>query len=216
IDTTARTSFSASQARSRSRNASMPGPCSPMELSIPLGVSAIRGVGRPLRGWIWIDFVTTPPMAERSLYGASSRPAAAQPDAVKTGSGKTTPARSVAMSMSAGGVASAVVRIVTSPTSVHLHRGCPDGVVGHRAKRVPADPVPREHRTVDAGAKHAGLPVIIGDREHAGHTHAHTAGHGLLDRDLHRYAGTAVRLAGNALHGGQHRHRSARVDDIRT
>ena len=33
-----------------SMNASMPGPCSPMELSIPLGVSAMRGVGRPERG----------------------------------------------------------------------------------------------------------------------------------------------------------------------
>src|SRR3954452_12246754 len=165
MDTTARTPLSASQARSRSRNASIPGPCNPMELSIPLGVSAIRGVGRPLRGWSWIDFVTTPPMAVRSLYGASSRPAAAQPDAVKTGSGKTTPASSLDMSMSAGGVASAVVRIVTSPTSVHLHRRGTNGVARHGAECIPADSVTGEHRTVDAGPEHAGLAVVTLHRQ---------------------------------------------------
>ena len=39
--------------------ASMPGPCRPIELSMPLGVSAIRGVGRPDRGCSMIDLVTT-------------------------------------------------------------------------------------------------------------------------------------------------------------
>src|SRR3954466_2287631 len=171
MDTTARTSLSASQARSRSRKASMPGPCSPIELSIPLGVSAIRGVGRPLRGWSWIDFVTTPPMAVRSLYGASSRPAAAQPDAVKTGSGKTTPASSLDMSMSAGGVASAVVRIVTSPTSVHLHGGGAARVARRRAKGGPADSVPGEARPVDTGAQHARLSVVADNGQDARHAH---------------------------------------------
>src|SRR5947209_5231908 len=143
----------------------MPGPCRPIELSIPLGVSAMRGVGRPLRGCSWIDFVTTPPIARRSLYGASSRPAAAQPEAVNTGSSNLTPARSVDMSMSAGGVASAVVRIVTSPTSVHLHRRGTNGVVRHGAERVPADPVAGEDGTVDTAAQHAGLAVVPDDGE---------------------------------------------------
>src|SRR5947209_17391684 len=184
MDTTARTSLSASQARSRSRNASIPGPCSPIELSIPLGVSAIRGVGRPLRGCSWIDFVTTPPMPGRSLNGASSRPAAAQPEAVKIGSGNTTPARSVDMSMSAGGVASAVVRIVTSPTSVHLHCRGTDRVVGNAGEGVPADAVTGEDRTVDARAEHSGLPVVTYDRQHTGHADANTTGHRLLDGDI--------------------------------
>src|SRR3954462_15376102 len=158
----------------------MPGPCTPIELSTPLGVSAIRGVGRPLRGCSWIDFVTTPPIAPRSLYGASSRPAAAQPEAVNTGSSNTAPARSIVMSMSAGGVTSAVVRIVTSPTSVHLHRGGADRVVRHRAKCVPADPVPREDRPVNAGAQHARLSVVADDGQDTRHAHADAAGHRLL------------------------------------
>ena len=39
----------------------MPGPCRPIELSIPLGVSAIRGVGRPARGATMTDLVTIAP-----------------------------------------------------------------------------------------------------------------------------------------------------------
>jgi hypothetical protein len=44
----------------------MPGPCRPIELSIPLGVSAIRGVGRPARGSSMTDFVTTAPILATS------------------------------------------------------------------------------------------------------------------------------------------------------
>ena len=61
IDTTARAPLDSSQGRSRCRNASMPGPCRPIELSIPLGVSAIRGVGRPARGATMTDLVTIAP-----------------------------------------------------------------------------------------------------------------------------------------------------------
>ncbi len=39
----------------------MPGPCRPIEFSMPLGVSAIRGVGRPDRGASMTDLVTTAP-----------------------------------------------------------------------------------------------------------------------------------------------------------
>ncbi|CAB4703037.1 unannotated protein [freshwater metagenome] len=55
-----------SQGISFSRKTSMPGPCNPIELSMPLGVSAIRGVGRPNLGLLIIDFVTTAPISDRS------------------------------------------------------------------------------------------------------------------------------------------------------
>ena len=66
IETTVRIPCSRSQRRSLAMNASMPGPCSPIELSMPDGVSAILGVGRPDLACSMIDFVTTPPMACRS------------------------------------------------------------------------------------------------------------------------------------------------------
>ena len=48
---------------SLARNASIPGPCKPIELSIPLGVSAIRGVGRPGLTFDITDLVTMPPIS---------------------------------------------------------------------------------------------------------------------------------------------------------
>jgi hypothetical protein len=54
---------------------------------MPLGVSAIRGVGRPARGASMTDLVTTAPTSATSKNCCSSRPAAAQPDAVSTGFG---------------------------------------------------------------------------------------------------------------------------------
>ena len=58
---------------------------------MPLGVSAIRGVGRPDRGFSMIDLVTTAPSSVTSKNWSSSRPAAAQPDAVSTGLGSAAP-----------------------------------------------------------------------------------------------------------------------------
>ena len=58
-----------------------------MELSIPDGVSAIRGVGRPWRGLFITDFVTTAPISRRSKNCESSFPELAQPLAVNTGAG---------------------------------------------------------------------------------------------------------------------------------
>jgi hypothetical protein len=76
----------------------MPGPWSPIELSIPLGVSAMRGVGRPDRGRSCTDLVTTAPIVVRSTNGSSSRPNAEHPDAVSTGLGIGTLPRHVDMS----------------------------------------------------------------------------------------------------------------------
>ena len=67
----------------------MPGPCRPIELSMPLGVSAILGVGRPARGASITDFVTTAPILETSRNCASSRPEPAHPDAVRIGFGSS-------------------------------------------------------------------------------------------------------------------------------
>ena len=86
----------------------MPGPCRPIELSMPLGVSAIRGVARPDRAFSMIDLVTTPPSSARSKNWASSRPAAAQPDAVSTGLGSAKRASVVDMSTTAVDAGSAL------------------------------------------------------------------------------------------------------------
>ncbi len=68
----------------------MPGPCRPIEFSMPLGVSAIRGVGRPDRGPSITDLVTMAPILDTSMNWASSRPAPAHPDAVMMGFGSST------------------------------------------------------------------------------------------------------------------------------
>ena len=90
MDTTARAPRESSQGRSRWRKASIPGPWRPMEFSIPLGVSAILGVGRPARGATITDLVTTAPILATSKNWASSRPAPAHPDAVRIGFGSST------------------------------------------------------------------------------------------------------------------------------
>ena len=87
IETMTRAFCSTNHARSFVKNASIPGPCSPIELSIPLGVSAMRGVARPARGLVMIDLVTIAPMSRKSKNCASSLPELAQPLAVKIGDG---------------------------------------------------------------------------------------------------------------------------------
>src|SRR6266542_2952510 len=90
MDTTARAPRDSSQGRSRWRKASIPGPCRPIEFSIPLGVSAILGVGLPARGATITDLVTTAPILATSKNWASSRPAPAHPEAVRIGFGSST------------------------------------------------------------------------------------------------------------------------------
>jgi hypothetical protein len=58
-----------------------------MLLSIPEGVSAMRGVGRPCRGFDITDLVTTAPISFKSKNWESSLPELAQPLAVKMGVG---------------------------------------------------------------------------------------------------------------------------------
>jgi hypothetical protein len=55
-----------------------------MELSIPLGVSAILGVALPDLGFSAMDLVTTAPNSESGKNCANSLPDPAHPLAVKT------------------------------------------------------------------------------------------------------------------------------------
>src|SRR6185437_14337860 len=242
IDTTARAPRDSSHGRSRCKNASMPGPCSPMEFSIPLLVSAILGVGRPALGASITDLVTTAPILETSMNWASSRPELAQPDAVSTGLGNSVlpsrTRRSGAMAMPPRGVGlggspigtprgtgprrgpngtargvSPHGRLVTSSGNAP-YLGFPprraERVERDRADVVPADLLTAEHRPVHAGPDHPGDPVAPDNRQHAGHADTDTAGHRLLDGYLDRN----VVPAGQRRHLPQHRHRTARIDDV--
>src|SRR6185437_323747 len=181
IDTTARAPRDSSQGRSRCRNASMPGPCRPIEFSMPLAVSAIRGVGRPAWGTSWTDLVTTAPIRDTSRNWASSRPEPAQPDAVRTGLGSSvSPSRvrrSTAMGPpSARGSGTRAARrartagrarpagpaggSLTRPAaSARLPARRAERVERDRADVVPADLLAAEHRPVRAGPHHPGDPV---------------------------------------------------------
>src|SRR5450631_4487465 len=99
MDTSTRAPTDLSQTRSSRAKAAIPGPCRPIELSIPLGVSAIRGVPRPDRGSASTVLVTKAPSSEMSKKRCSSRPLAAQPEAVIKGWGSRIPDRSTARSM---------------------------------------------------------------------------------------------------------------------
>ena len=87
IETITRAFCSTSQGKSWARNASIPGPCRPIELSIPEGVSAMRGVGRPWRGFVITDLVTIAPTSLSAKNWDNSFPLLAQPLAVKIGVG---------------------------------------------------------------------------------------------------------------------------------
>ena len=87
IETITRAFCSSSQGTSLARKESIPGPCNPIELSIPDGVSAMRGVGRPWRGLVITDLVTTAPISFNAKNWASSLPLLAHPLAVNMGEG---------------------------------------------------------------------------------------------------------------------------------
>ena len=116
-------------------------------MSIPDGVSAIRGVPRPERGLAMTVLVTKAPSSVMSKKRCSSRPLAAQPEAVMTGLGSR-PRR--------GGPT------WSSGPSVTTRRRA-DRIAGHPAyavvERVPAHPVAPEDRALDAGADHRRPPV---------------------------------------------------------
>src|SRR6185437_8622352 len=227
IDTTARAPRDSSQGRSRCRNASMPGPCRPIEFSMPLAVSAIRGVGRPAWGTSWTDLVTTAPIRDTSRNWASSRPEPAQPDAVRTGLGSSvSPSRvrrSTAMgppSARGGGPRAAGTAGRTGTARGGRPARTADGprlparraerVERDRADVVPADLLAAEHRPVRAGPHHPGDPVAAHHRQHAGHADPDAAGHGLFHGGQHGQ----VPAPGQHRDLAQHRHWPAGVDHV--
>ena len=135
IETTARAPCSSSHGRSLSRKASMPGPCRPIELSMPLGVSAIRGVGRPERGLRMMDLVTTAPsvgeVEELGELLAGGRAAGRGEDRVR----ERTPARVMDMSTSAAATRGSAW---TQSSIGHRTRSCRDGADVVEATRSPA------------------------------------------------------------------------------
>ena len=76
------------------KNPSTPGFWSPIALSIPESVSAIRGTGRPLVGARVTLLVTIPPTRRRSISSDTSLPELKVPDAARTGVAKARPFRS--------------------------------------------------------------------------------------------------------------------------
>ena len=85
--------FSCRKARSRWINVSIPGFCNPIALSIPLFVSAIRGVGFPAHGTLATPFVVTAPSFSRSTNSLYSIPEPNVPEAVVTGFLNVIPAK---------------------------------------------------------------------------------------------------------------------------
>ena len=79
--------------RSTSHRCLTPGFCRPMELSMPLGVSAMRGESLPSHPLSETPLVVTAPMRDTSTKSEYSRPAANVPDASVTGLGMTSPPR---------------------------------------------------------------------------------------------------------------------------
>src|SRR5450631_733851 len=228
MDTSTRAPTDLSHTRSPEANSAIPGPCRPIELSIPLGVSAILGVPRPDRGSASTVLVTKAPSPAMSKKRCSSLPLAAQPEAVISGFGRLIPARSTRMSMArlrsvvsvavvavsvvSRSVVSLLVTFVLPGSSVPAHRHSAESILGNPAaavlKGLPADPVATEDRALDTGTSHSGQTVVAGHRHDAGHTDPDAAGHGLLDRNLGNRAGSRGEIGDRP----EHRHRPARVD----
>ena len=92
IETTTGVWARASRGSSSAPNASAPGFCSPVSHTIAEAVSAILGVGAPLRGATVMVRLTIAPTLRWSTSPASSRPVPAHPDAMITGVASLQPA----------------------------------------------------------------------------------------------------------------------------
>src|SRR5450756_219818 len=90
---------SAREGSTSSTRASTPLFSRPIELSMPHGVSQMRGPGLPPRGFSVTDLRMMPPTAARSMTEESSAPYPAVPEASMTGFFSFTPARSTDRSM---------------------------------------------------------------------------------------------------------------------
>jgi hypothetical protein len=152
IETRTRAPTDASHGRSWSAKASIPGPCRPIELSIPRGSRPSAGCRGRCGGRH--DRLGD----ERSESGdveeaVQLRPFAAQPEAVMIGLGRR---RRPVDARRGQFVCRARSSVPSDPPA-----RCPDGVVGHgtgRRRRRPSAPVTVEDRPVEAGAHHPGAP----------------------------------------------------------
>ena len=97
--TTTRVSNCFKKGKSRLRNTSTPGFCRPIAFSMPLGVSAMRGVGLPAHGTAATPLVTTAPSLFKSTNSLYSSPAPKVPLAVITGFLRVIPARLTSVEM---------------------------------------------------------------------------------------------------------------------
>src|SRR5215472_14085337 len=159
-----------------------------MEFSIPLLVSAIRGVGRPALGASITDLVTIAPILETSMNWASSRPELAHPEAVMIGFGSSVSpsrtrrsgamARPLRRVTRGSGPGRPVRRRSRSRRAPHLRlpAGRTERVERDRADLVPADLLAAEDGAVHARPDHPGDAVRSDHRQHAGHADADAAG----------------------------------------
>src|SRR5262245_10400145 len=118
-----------------STTASTPGFWSPIELSIPPGVSVTRGGTLPMRGLSVVPLQQIAPRRSTSTTSPYSIPYPNVPDATRIGFGRINPRpRSTLRSRSTGGAAVVVggaTRVVAAPTC----RCCVAGTMADRTRR---------------------------------------------------------------------------------
>src|SRR3954452_21586839 len=145
----------------------MPGFCSPMALSIPEGVSMMRGIGLPLRRRGVIPLLTKAPRRCTSMTPAYSSPYPKHPEAAMIG------LRNVS-SLALAGARSTV-------------RSTPDSevIAGTRAGERVVRSSPDHLVEVKDRALNAGRRVTMRSFDDAAETGADSARHVPFDRDLH-------------------------------
>src|ERR671914_2512096 len=192
----------------------------PIALSIPDGVSHMRGVGLPRHGTRVMDLTMTPPSLERSTNAWASRPAPKVPDAASTGLESLRPPSSTLISTADISVprrCELVGRLFHAAARRNTCRRQLCLLYSYAfARSVPDDVCAVEHGPLRAGTRVENLVLLVlassrtPHGHHAGHTHTESTCHQFFDRDLD---GQMARHA-CPRHGCQHRMGSARIDDF--
>ena len=178
----------------------MPGPCRPIELSIPLGRLG-HPRGRPARAGPQLHRLghhraEGGEVDERLQLLAERR--AARGGEHRARDRAPPPAPSACRRRSPPAVMAATTPIASAPTTSH-------GSVPTSSKRTRSPP--NTGPSVQEREKRVAA-VLPDDRQHAGHADADAAGHRLLDRHVGRDPGGGGRVGDRP----QHRHRAAGVD----
>src|SRR4051812_33527439 len=145
----------------------MPGFCSPMALSIPEGVSMMRGIGLPLRRRGVIPLLTKAPRRWTSMTPAYSSPYPKQPDAAMIG----------LRSFNSRGFSGARSTVKSTRESMVIVGAACRKRAGRRS---PAHLVEIENGTLNARGR-----VATRGLDDATETSADATGHVSFDRDLH-------------------------------